>query len=98
MREKYNGTLNYKAGLKRLLISTGTANCAEPGQFLGITQAELEQAEQGGRIPPEWLVALLRVRSVNPDWILYGTRMRYLREAIAGPYDQYADGHTDREI
>lgn len=44
----------------------------ELAQFLGIRQSSVADAKKRGSIPAEWLVRLLKVKKVNPEWILTG--------------------------
>ena len=61
-----------------------TAGCHTPQQlaeFLGISQSSISDAKRREVIPAEWLLKLLRDRGVNPDWILTGEGVHYLRSA-----------------
>ena len=50
----------------------------ELAQILGIRQSSISDAKRRRSIPAEWLVTLLRIRRVNPDWILTGAGPRFL--------------------
>lgn len=47
-------------------------------KLLGIRQASVSCAKKSGSIPAKWLLTLLQLRGVNPDWVLHGTEPRYL--------------------
>lgn len=45
------------------------------------TQSSVSDAKRRGIIPVTWLDTLRRLKSVNPDWILYGVGSKYLTPA-----------------
>ena len=63
--------------MKRIKIVTCTRTQAGPAAFLGIPQSEVSEVKQRGKIPAEWLVTLMRVKHVLPEWILTGQGPRY---------------------
>ncbi len=67
-----------KAQFVRVFESAGCRTQVELAAILDIRQASISDAKGRGSIPPEWLVKLLRLRGVNPDWILSGTGPRFL--------------------
>lgn len=50
----------------------------ELAHLLGIRQSSISDAKRRNSVPAEWLVTLLRLRGVNPDWILNGVEPKYL--------------------
>ena len=46
-----------------------------------IRQSAITDAKRRGAIPADWLLKLLRIQGVNPDWILTGEGVHYLRSA-----------------
>ncbi len=40
--------------------------------FLNIRQSAVSDAKRRGKIPAEWLVILMRIKKVFPEWILTG--------------------------
>ena len=56
----------------RLLEAAGCATQGGLAKILDITPVALAAARRRKAVPAEWLLALLRLRGVNPDWILTG--------------------------
>lgn len=64
--------------------------------FLGIRQSSISDAKRRQAIPPEWLVKLLRLKGINPDWILTGKGPQYLQptEENEASLAQYGGART----
>lgn len=54
-------------------------------ELLGIKQSAISLAKRKGTIPAEWLVKLLRLKGINPEWILTGFGPKKLGPASGEP-------------
>lgn len=64
--------------LARVFNIAGCRTQVELAEVLGIRQSSIADAKRRGRIPPGWLITLLRLRGVHPDWITRGARPKFL--------------------
>ena len=62
----------FEAQLERIKEVTGAKTQVELARFLGIRQASVAGAKRRGTIPIGWLLTLMRLRQVNPEWVLSG--------------------------
>lgn len=62
----------------RLFEAAECRTQTELADLLGIRQSSIAVAKRRRRLPPEWLLKLLRLRNVNPDWIIFGSGPKYL--------------------
>ena len=62
---------NFEA-FRRVFDAAGCRTQAELADLLGIRQSSISDAKRRQAIPAEWLVKLLRLKSINPEWILTG--------------------------
>lgn len=69
--------------LARIFSVAGCRTQVELAEVLGIRQSSIADAKRRGRIPPGWLLTLLRLRGVHPDWIIRGARPKFLISNIA---------------
>lgn len=77
--------------LKRIHQITGTHSQTGLAAYLGVHRSAVTNAKRTGMIPAEWLLTLLRVANVNPEWILSGAGpCRFRRQTE----DVYEDGET----
>lgn len=53
--------------------------------LLGIRQSSISDAKKRNAIPAEWLVKLLRLKGINPEWILTGLGPQKLGPADGEP-------------
>lgn len=67
--------------IARIRELTGTRTQIELADLLGIRQSSVSDAKRRGIIPVRWLDTLRRLKSINPDWILYGVGSQYLAPA-----------------
>jgi len=80
--------------LSRVFEAAGCRTQIELANLLGIRQSSISDAKKRNSIPAEWLVTLLRLRGVNPEWILSGDGPKFLSNAAAdnknltGPQEQ----------
>ncbi|MFR8275614.1 MAG: helix-turn-helix domain-containing protein [Desulfovibrio fairfieldensis] len=70
--------------LQRFFEAAGCRTQTDLAKFLDISQSSISDAKRREVIPAEWLLKLLRNRGVNPDWILTGEGVHYLRSAEPG--------------
>lgn len=54
---------------------------------MGIRQSSISDARRLGKIPADWLITLLRVKSVHPEWILTGRGPCYIHKLTPGTYE-----------
>ena len=75
-----------KSGLfERLYRITECCTQAELASMLGVKQSSISDAQKRSAIPAEWLVKLLRVKGINPEWILTGFGPKKLGPATGEP-------------
>lgn len=74
-----------KNALERVFEVTNCRTQIELADMLGIKQSSISDAKKRNAIPAEWLVKLLRLKGVNPQWILTGLGPEKL-----GPSDDQA--------
>ena len=63
----------FDAQMERIKLITGKRTQVELADFLGIRQSSISDAKRREKIPSGWLVILIRVKNVHPEWILTGT-------------------------
>ena len=68
----------FPAAYARICEVTGTRTQTEVAEVLDIRQSSISDAKRRKSIPAEWLLKLLRIYSVNPDWIETGQGAQYL--------------------
>ena len=78
--------------LARVFTIAGCRTQVELAEVLGIRQSSIADAKRRGRVPPGWLLTLLRLHGVNPDWITKGARPKFL---ITGPAREADDQIRD---
>lgn len=64
--------------LSRMFEAAGCRTQVELASLLGIQQSSISDAKRRNRVPAKWLVAILRLRGVNPEWVLHGTAPKYI--------------------
>ncbi len=69
------------SALERIFQAAGCRTQQQLAEFLDIRQSAITDAKRRGAIPADWLLKLLRIQGVNPDWILTGKGVHYLRSA-----------------
>lgn len=70
-----------KKALERVFSVTRCRTQSELAELLGIKQSSISDAKKRKVIPAEWLVKLLRLKSINPEWVLNGIEPKYLGPA-----------------
>lgn len=79
--------------LERIKLVTKTRTQAGHAEYLGIRQSFVSDAKRRGNIPADWLLTIMRVLNVNPDWVSTGKGMMYLPSNS----NRYDDGDIYRE-
>ena len=64
--------------LDRFLEAAHCRTQLELAAFLGVRQTFIADAKRRAFIPAEWLLTLLRLKGVNPEWVLTGQGPQYL--------------------
>ena len=77
--------------LKRIHQITGTHSQTGLAAYLGVRRSAVTNARRTGMIPAEWLLTLLRVANVNPEWILSGAGPCRFRRQTENAHE---DGET----
>lgn len=67
-----NRNISFADQIQRIQLVTGTRTQLELAACLGIRQSSVSAAKRRGAIPPGWLIRLMRVKNVNPEWVLTG--------------------------
>ncbi|SBV92980.1 conserved hypothetical protein [uncultured delta proteobacterium] len=62
----------------RLFDAAGCRTQAELADLLGIRQSSIAVAKRRNRLPSDWLLKILRLRNINPDWIIFGSGAKFL--------------------
>ena len=68
----------------RLYVAAGCRTQVELAKFLEIRQSSISDAKRRNSVPSDWLLKLLRLKWVNPDWILTGLGPKKLGPASEG--------------
>ena len=58
--------------LARVFAAAECRTQVELADFLGIRQSSISDAKKRQAIPAEWLVKLLRLKGISPEWIMAG--------------------------
>lgn len=64
--------------MSRIQRTTDCRTQVELAALLGIRQSSISDAKRRSSIPGDWLVLLLRLRGVSPEWIMTGCGPQYL--------------------
>jgi len=76
--------------MKRIHDATDTRTQMELANFLGIRQSSVSDAKKRQSIPAEWLITILRVKGVHPEWVLAGTGPCHPPAAVpSGQYETH---------
>ncbi len=57
----------------------------ELSQVLEIRQSSISDAKRRNSIPSDWLIKLLRLKQINPHWILTGQGSKFLVSSETAP-------------
>lgn len=87
--------------MDRIKRVTGKRTQTELADFFGIKQSSISSVVQRGKIPQSWLVVLMRVRNIHPEWVLTGDGPCYIpTQPEPGQYEtgeQYAERKLEEE-
>ena len=72
--------------LSRVFEAAVCSTQVELAAFLGIRQSSISDAKRRNAIPAEWLIKLLRLKGIHPEWILTGLGPKYLVPANGEPF------------
>ncbi len=67
-----NAHARFNEQMERIKFITGKRTQIELADLLGIKRSSVADAKRRGKIPSSWLVILMRVKNVHPEWILTG--------------------------
>ncbi|WP_417292613.1 helix-turn-helix domain-containing protein [Desulfovibrio porci] len=85
--------------MKRISTAAGVHTQTDLANFFGIRRSSVSDARRRGKIPASWLITLLRVKNISPEWILTGMGPRFLL-ASPGRYDteeEFAERQAEDE-
>lgn len=77
--------------LERVFTAAGCRTQTELADLLQIRQSSISDAKRRGSIPAEWLIKLLKLKGINPDWIMTGHGPQFM-QPVADPGDH--DAHA----
>lgn len=82
--------------MERIFSVTGVRTQVELANFLDIRRSSVSDARRRGRIPADWLITLMRVKRVFPEWILTGNGPCFIFTSTA----RYETGEefADRQV
>lgn len=83
--------INKNSALNRVFEVAGCEKQTELANFLGIKQSSVSDAKKRNRVPAEWLIKLLRLKGINPEWILTGRGSKLLVPDITEKATQAED-------
>ncbi len=90
---------SFDAQMERVQLAMGTRTQFELADLFGIRQSAISDAKRRGKIPTDWLLFLVREKSINPEWILTGKGPRHiLAPRESGRYETSADRLADEEV
>lgn len=78
-------TPDFAAAYARMLEVTGCRTQDDLAKYFGIRQCSISDAKRRGAVPPDWRLALLEKKSINPAWILTGQGEKYLVASSGAP-------------
>ena len=83
--------------LQRVYQVTGMWTEMELAGWLGVRQTFVADAKRRGKIPADWLLMLVRVLNVDPEWVLTGRGGRLREEPSPTCVRDDADAAHRRE-
>lgn len=87
----------FDAQMERIKRITGKRTQVELAEFFGIRQSSISDAKRRGKIPSSWLVILMRVRNVLPEWVLTGKGPCYATLPTARGCYETGDAAAERK-
>ncbi len=64
--------------LERIFAVAECCTQVELANFFGVKQSSISDAKRRKTIPSRWLIKLLRLKGVNPEWVITGRGARFL--------------------
>lgn len=87
--------------LQRIKDVVAVGSGVELANFLGVRTAAATRALRRGKIPSAWLIILLRVKNVHPEWVITGKGPCFINRAQeSGRYETgeaFAERNADEE-
>ena len=74
-----------KSALSRVFEASGCRTQMELAELLGIRQSSISDAKKRNSVPADWLVKLLKLKGINPDWVETGFGPSHLGQATGNP-------------
>lgn len=75
----------HRDAFSRVYYVAGCQTQVELADLLEIRQSSISDAKRRGSVPAAWLVKLLRLKGINPEWILTGFGPQKLGPADGEP-------------
>lgn len=72
IKTKNSGSTTLSEQLERIKLITGRRTTTDLADFFGVPLSAVSAAVRRGKMPSSWLVILMRVKNVHPEWILTG--------------------------
>jgi len=72
----------------RVVEATGIESQQELSRLLGVNRSAVTQAKQKNAVPDKWLLALVRLFGLNPDWLATGRGPRHFAGPAASDQEQ----------
>ncbi len=69
----------YSEIMSRMYVVTHTKTQVELAKILGIRQASVSEAKKRKAVPAEWLLTLLRLQGINPEWVVSGEGVQMVK-------------------
>lgn len=89
---------DFDAQMERIRFITGVRTQVDLADFLGVRQSAVSDAKRRGKIPTDWLIAIMRVKNANPEWILTGKGPYCFSEPVPpGQYETHDQVQERRE-
>ena len=90
--------MTFDAQFERIKLITGKQTQIELADFLGIRQSAISDAKRRGKLPSGWLVILMRIKRVNPEWVLAGHGPCFTQPHLeAGHYETGVEAEEKRQ-
>lgn len=90
--------LSFAEAFERIKGLTGCRTQMELAELFEIRQSSISDASRRNAIPDGWLVKLVQLYGVNPDWVRYGTEPKYVGGGLTPPAQTPASELPEEEI
>ena len=88
----------FDAAYARICEVCGMKTQTELSAYLGIRQSSISDAKRRGKISSGWLVILMRVKNVHPEWILTRTGPCFMVQPIEDGHYETGAEFTERQV